>query len=146
MANYRSRRNYVFHSINNLTILIDGVHKVEGLDLFEAELDDDEVVLTKVADGLGIMSTNPSQSGTIKVNWLEASKTTDDVWAILDSGASFSISAIDSSADNFDVRGQYCRVQKRPVVSRGAEATVSEWVFITAYLDIKGGSYALATP
>jgi hypothetical protein len=146
MAKYQTRRNIVPHTINNLTILLNGEHKVEGLDLFEAELDEDEVTTQKVASGIGILNENPSLTGQIRINFLEASATTDAVYTILNSGETFTISALDEAAENFDVKGQQCRVMKRPVISRGAEATVSEWIFVAVYLDIKGGSYAVATP
>lgn len=145
MAKYATRRNYTPHAINNLTILINGEHKIEGLDLFEAELNEDEVDVQTVASGLAIMNEKPSLVGQIRINFLEASASTDALWEILDGGATFTISALDAAAPNFDVKGAYCRVMKRPVISRGAEATVSEWIFTAGYLDIKGGSYAIAT-
>ncbi len=145
MAKYATRRNLTPHAINNLTILVNGEHKIEGLDLFEAELDEDEVSVQTVASGLAIMNENPTLTGQIRINFLEASASTDALWTILDSGDTFTISALDAVAENFDVRGAYCRVLKRPKITRGAEATVSEWVFTSGYLDIKGGSYAVAT-
>ena len=144
MAKYQTRRNLTPHTINNLTILINGEHKVEGLDLFEAELDEGEATVQTVASGLAVINENPSLAGQIRINFLDASASTDAVWTILDSGATFTISALDEAAENFDVKGAYCRVMKRPVISRGAEATVSEWIFVSGYLDIKGGSYAVA--
>ncbi|GEM_PF-5610884 len=145
MAAYKDRKNYVPHSINNVTVTIDGEHKIEGLELFEAEMDEDEVTVQTVADGTGILVENPSRAGQIRIQFLEAGASSDKMYELLEGREVFSISALDVAAPNFDVHGNYCRVMKRPVITRGREAGVPEWVFVSVYLDIKGGSYALAT-
>ena len=145
MAAYKDRVNYVPHSINNVTVTIDGEHKIEGLELFEAEMDEDELTVQTVADGTGILVENPSRAGTIKLTFLEAGASSDKLYELLEGRDVFSVAALDAAAPDFDVHGTYCRVMKRPPIRRGREADTPEWVFVCVYLDMKGASYALAT-
>lgn len=145
MARYADRVNFQPHNINNLTILINDEIRITGLERFEAELDQDENSVDTVADGTAILVENPTRTGTIKVTFLEAAAVTDEIFALLESNATFAIGALDEAAPNFDVRGQYCKVQKRPAIVREAMPSKPEWVFVVPYLTIVGGSYALAT-
>jgi len=145
MARYKDRVNYKPHNINNTTVQLNGTVKVTGLERFEAELMDDENSIETAADGLAIIVENPKRVGTITIQFLEASAVTDEIFTLLDAGDPFAIGAIDDAASNFDVRGQYCVVQKRPAVIRGELPDKPEWIFLCPYLTIKGGSYALAT-
>ena len=145
MAAYKDRVNYVPHSINNVTVLINGEHKIEGLESFEAEMDEDEATVQTVADGTGIIVENPSRAGQIKLVFLEASASSYELYTLLEGRDVFSIAALDVGAPDFDVHGTYCRVMKRPPIKRGREADTPEWIFVSVYLDMKGASYALAT-
>lgn len=143
MAKYRDRVNYVDHDMNNTTITIDGTHLAEGVEMVEVELDEDETTIQKVADGTGIFVNDPSRSGVIRLSILEASATNDELWAKRAANSSFKVSVLDTAAPNLDCHGNQCRIAKPPVVKRGKEADVVEWVFICVYLDVKGGSYSL---
>lgn len=145
MGNYKDRRNYVDHDFNTTVLLINGEDKAEGLEMIEVELDEDETTVQKVADGMAIFVKNPSRSGTIKFQFLEASKTNDVMWALRTGDTSFKLSIQDPSAPNLSCKGAKCRIGKPPIVKRGLEADVVEWTCICAYLDVKGGSYALAS-
>jgi hypothetical protein len=143
MAIYRDRVNYVDHDFNNTTLSIDSDHVAQGLQMIEIELDEDETDIQKVADGTGLFVTNPSRSGTIKFQILEASATNDKMWELRESNSSFPVSLLDTAAPNLNCRGSYCRIGKPPVVKRGKEADVVEWMCKCIYLDVKGGSYSL---
>ncbi len=145
MGIYRERRNYVDHDPNSITILIDGENKVEGFDSLVVELDNDESTVQTVADGTGLFVANPTTSGEIRISFIEASPTNDIMWALLKAGDSFKISVQDANAPLLDAHGNKCRVKKRPVINRGAEADVVEWVCSVVYLDCAGGSYSLAS-
>lgn len=143
MAVYRDRVNYVDHDMNNTTLSINGEHVAQGVEMIEVELDEDETTVQKVADGTGIFVTDPSRSGVIRFQILEASATNDIMWDLRAANSSFKVSVLDVAAPNLDCHGNYCRVAKPPVVKRGKEADVVEWVLICVYLDVKGGSYSL---
>ena len=144
MTRYKDRRNVAAYNINNLAILVNKTIKVEGLELFEAELDDDENTTDKTADGFAQFVGNPSTTGQIRVTYAEASAVTDQLYDLFDTNAPFSITAKDDKANKFDVHGQ-CMVMKRPKVTRGALPDKPEWIFTCTYVTVKGGSYALAT-
>jgi len=143
MAKYKDRINYVDHDFNNSSLTINGAHVAQGLESIEVELDEDEVDVVKVGDGTGIFVNDPSRSGTIKFQILEASATNDVMWALRTAGTSFPISFLDSSAPNLDCHGNNCRIQKPPVVKRSKEVDIVEWVCKCVYLDVKGGAYSL---
>ena len=145
MAVYKDRRNFKDHDFNNTSLLIAGEDKAEGVEMIEVELDEDVTTVQKVADGTGIFANNPSRSGTIKFQILEASATTDVMWALHKSNEAFSIGILDPTAPNLSCRGAKCRIGKPPVIKRGLEADVVEWVCVCAYLDVFGGSYSLAS-
>lgn len=143
MAVYRDRVNYVDHDMNNTTLTINGTSVAEGVEMIEVELDEDETTVQKVADGTGIFVTDPSRSGVIRFQILEASATNDTMWALRTANSSFKLSILDTASPNLDCHGNYCRIAKPPVVRRGKEADVVEWVCICVYLDVKGGSYSV---
>lgn len=145
MANYKNRRNYVDHDFNNSVLTIAGENKAEGLEMIEVELDEDEVTVQKVADGMGINNLGLSRTGIIKFQILEASATNDVMWDLREGGAAFSLSLLDSAAPNLNCNGAKCRIVKPPAVKRGKETDVIEWVCSCVYLDVKGGSYRLAS-
>jgi hypothetical protein len=126
-------------------LLINGTDKAEGLEMIEVEFDEDEVTVQKVADGTAIYSTNPSRSGTIKFQIIEASATNDVMWTLRKNNTSFSIGILDPTAPNLTCRGAKCRIGKPPVIKRGLECDIVEWTCICTYLDARGGSYSLAS-
>ncbi|MCP4709221.1 MAG: hypothetical protein GY869_11400 [Planctomycetes bacterium] len=145
MADYRDRKNYVAHSLNNLVVTLNGEHVIEGLDSFEAEYDEDEAAVQTVADGTGIMVEMAGRSGKMTIKFLEASASTDKLFEYLADRDWISVTALDPSATNYGVNSTYCRIVKRPPVKRGKEHDVPEWVLTTVYLNMVGGSYLLAT-
>lgn len=143
MAIYKDRINYVDHNFNSYTLTIDGDHVAQSLDSVEVELDDDEVDVTKVADGTGVFDINPSRSGTIKFSMLEASVTNDKMYELREVGAAFSVSGLDTSRPNYNCNGKKMRIVKPPVELAGTTANVVEWICKAVYLDVKGGSYSI---
>lgn len=143
MGTYQTRRNYKVHNFNNSTLTLGGEHKAEGMDGFDVELDEDEVETMSVADGTGLFVENPSLKGTIKIRLLEASTT--NAW-LSDKRAersTFSVGFLDSTVPDLECSAQQCRITKMPMVTRGKDPAVVEWVLKTVYLDVKGGSYSL---
>ena len=145
MADYKDRINYEDHDFNSTTVIINGEHKVEGLDSVTVEYENDEVGIQTVNDGTAIPVVNPRRNGTITIGFLEAGATTDVMYGLLETRTAFKVQIKDSVAPNLDCKGARCRVMKRPNIVRGAEATIAEWVLIVPYLDSKGGSYSLAS-
>lgn len=141
---YKERRNVRAYNINNLTILVNDEIKIQGLELFEAELDEDDNTVDKTADGFAQFVENPSQAGQIRITAAEAGPNTDSLYTLFDTNDQFFISAEDDAAENFKVKGT-CKIMKRPPVIRGAAPDKPQWIFACTYLTIKGGSYALAT-
>jgi hypothetical protein len=145
MAKYKARRNYVDHDFNNTTLTIDGEHKAEGLEMIEFELDEDENTIQKAADGVALINNNPSRSGTIKFQVLESSATTSIMWALRTANRAFKVSMLDTASPELDCKGAFCRIGKPPIVKRGLNGDVVEWLLICPYLDVLGGSYTLQT-
>jgi hypothetical protein len=145
MAMYRDRLNYKPYNINDCIITIDKKYPIIGLNLFEAERDDDEIGESKVASGHGQFVEIPSESGIITIEFLAASPSSDILWDLFEEKRSFAISAKNSKAEKFSVAGSYCRIVKAPKVMMGGEPEPESWQFKAMYLDIRGGSYALAT-
>lgn len=144
MGVYKDSRDYVDHDFNTTTVTVNSEHKVEGLEMLEVEMDEDEVSVQKSGDGLGIFVVDPSTSGTIKLTILEASATNDIMWALHKSGASFPVSVLDTAAPNLNCSGKKMKIVKRPVIKRSKEHDMIEWVCIAVYLKAEGGSYSLA--
>lgn len=145
MGNYKDIRNYVDHDFNATVLSINNEHNAEGLEMIEVELDEDENTIQKVADGSAIIVQNPSRSGVIRFQILEASATNDVMWTHRENNTSFSIGILDPNAPNLSCKGAQCRIGKPPVVRRGPEADIVEWTCICAYLNVKGGSYSLVS-
>jgi len=145
MGVYKDRRDYVDHDFNTTTLTIDGEHKAEGLEMIEVEKTEDDTTVKEAADGLGIFVVRPSKSGTIKFQILEASATNDIMWALRSGGSSFSVSVLDVAAPELDCNAAKARISKAPVVKRGIDHDMVEWTLIAVYLDVKGGSYSLAS-
>ncbi len=145
MGRYKDRVNFEPHAINNTTITLNGETVVTGLEVFEAELDEDETTVDKAGDGTAIFVKNASRSGQIRIQFLEAASVTDAIYTLLEADTPFKITALDSAAPNFDVRGNQCMVMKRPAIRRELLPDKPEWILACTYLNIKGGSYALAT-
>jgi len=146
MGTYKDRINYVDHDFNSTTLLINSEHKGEGLDTIAVEKLSDRVTVTEVADGMAILNNGKSRVGTITFECLEASATNDYMQERVDSGESFPIALSDDNAPNMKAGGGKFRVMEDPVINRGAEAAMVEWVCITAYLDGKTGAYKNQTP
>lgn len=146
MAYYKTRRNFKPHNLNNTTININKEHKVEGLHSVTITRDEDEVTVVKSNDGLAVFAENPSLSGTIVLEVLEASPTTDYLWARYNSQASFGISVLDAAVPALNGSGAQCRVMKPTEVVRDNEPKMQEWTLICTYLDIAGGSYSQVSP
>ena len=143
MGVYKDRVSYKDHNFATSVLTINGVHNAEGMESVEVELDEDETTIQKVADGTGIFVKGTSRSGTFKFQILEASATNDVMWALRQADTAFKLSFADPTSPNLDCHGNVCRVLKAPVVKRGKEADVVEWVCNSIYLDVKGGSYLL---
>lgn len=145
MGQYKDKIDTVPHNFNNSVATLDGDHKITGLEMLEVERDEDEVETQSVADGTAIFVENPIRTGTVTFQILESSPTTDYMWALREARAAFKFNFKDSSAPNLNCGGKYLRITKPPVVKRGKEADVVEWVCRATYLDVKGGSYKLET-
>ena len=145
MVQYRDQIDTVAHNFNTSTLTINGEHKAIGLEMIEVERDENEVDTQAVADGTAIFVENPIRTGTFKFQALESGPTTDVMWALREAGDSFKIGFSDTSAPNLNCAAKYCRIEKPPVVKRGKEADVVEWVLRCTYLQTKGGSYRLET-
>lgn len=144
MGKYQKGKNFVDHDFRTTTITIDGTTIAEGVDTLAVELEEEETTVDKVADGSAIMVVNPSSAGSITIEMLEASATNDDLWALRESGRQFPVSVLDSAAPNLNCNASYMRIAKPPVVHRSVEHAKIEWKLVAAYLNVKGGSYALA--
>jgi len=143
MGEYKDDINVRPHNFNTSILTIDSTHNAEGLEMIEVEDTSDNVVVKTVASGMAIFEESNDQSGTIKFQTLEAGPTTDIMWALVATRNAFKLNFSDSNAPELKVTGKYCRVQKKPVLKRGQEGDVVEWVCIATYLKSKGGSYRL---
>lgn len=146
MGTYKDRINYVDHDFNTTVLLINGKHKAVALETIAVEKLNDRVTVTESADGMAILNNGKSRTGTITFQCLEPSATNDIMQTLVDSGESFPIALSDDNAPNMKAGGGKFRVMKDPVINRGAEAAMVEWVCITAYLDGKTGAYKNQTP
>ena len=95
MTAYKDNVNFVAHSFNTTTVLINDEHKVQGLHTIEVNFDEDEVETQAVASGMSIFVENPVTKGEIVISFLEASATTDYLWDLKDTGDQFAIAIND---------------------------------------------------
>lgn len=143
MVAYKDELDTVAHNFNTSTLTIDGTHKVEGLEMVEVDLDNDEVEIQSVASGVSQFVENPTTSGTFKFTFLEATVTTDYLYEKRLSGTPVSISFTDSNAPNLSCSTKRARPSKRPPIIRGKDGSLVEWTYVCTYLKTKGGSYRL---
>lgn len=143
MGYYATKRNYKNHNINNSTLTLNGEHKIEGLDGFDWEYDDEEVDTEVVADGTGLFVENPSKRATIKIRISEASASSAYLWDLWEDKTSFKMSFLDTTIPDLAFSASKCRIAKAPATVRGKNPAVVEWVVKTVYMDAKGGSYSL---
>jgi hypothetical protein len=143
MGEYKDRRNYEDHDMNNVTLVIDGTHKAEGLDSIRCELDEDEFTVSAVADGMAQFARNPKRTGQFVFTVLEASATNAKMWELWQDGGSFSISMTDRAVPNLDCKSQKTHIMKRVPIERNLEAPMSEWTCVCTYLDCLGGGFSL---
>ena len=145
MTDYKQRRNYVDHNFNTTTLTINNTHKAEGLESLAVERTEDEVTVQNSSDGMAIFSEVPSLVGTITFSILEASATNDIMWEHDQSKTQIALDVKDTASPNLDCRSAKSRIVKAPTIERGREQSMVEWVCVCTYLDVKGGSYALAS-
>ncbi len=110
------------------------------------ELDEDETTVQKAGDGLAIFVNDPSKTGVIRMQLLEASATNKKLWELREAGNPFSVSILDKNAPDFNCRSAQTMVQKPPVARRSKEHDIVEWVLVSTYLDVKGDGYSLVSP
>jgi hypothetical protein len=147
MGFYQDQVDYAPHNFNTSTLVINGTHAVKGLDTVECEPKEDQWTTQSVADGTAIANAHPSQEGTFKFSFLEASASTDVLVAAMQAHTPISFSFSDSNAPNLNCSSRQAFVRKHPPVKRGKETDVPTWEFVCTYLKCAGGSYALqATP
>ena len=144
MGSYAEKKNYKPHNIKRTTVTLNEAHIVEGLHTFEAEMDEDNTSIFASDDGTALFVENPKRIGTIRLVFLEATATTDYLNDLFDAGEPFKITAQDEVAENLNVTG-WVRAKRRPAVKRMGQPDMPEWILTGPYVDIKGGSYALAT-
>jgi len=143
MPIYKDQINYVDHDFNSTTVTINGSHVVQGLEELEVERDRESSTVQTFADGTGIFVNHASKSGEIRLTFAESSPTTDVLQALFDAGSTFKCSVLDANATKLDASG-LCKVKKHPNIKRKADGTdMVQWVLVSVYLKMQGGSYAL---
>lgn len=143
MGLYKDPIEYKPHSFNSSTLTLDREHVVEGLDTVECEMDEDEWEQQSVASGATIPVHNPIESGEFRFTFLEASATTDWLTEKLRAHGSISFSFTDENAPNLNANSRRAYIRKRPMLKRGKEVDVPQWILSCPYLKCEGGSYAL---
>ncbi len=147
MGKYKDRVNYKPHDLNNFTITIDGTENAVGIEGFTVEFDDERFGVSKVADGTAQHFKNNSRSGTITLQLQGTSATHKFMWdkdrASMSGDTAFSITIMNSAMEDFNVSCPFAYVQKTPAEVGSQEVSVAEWVLSCAYLDCRGGSYAV---
>ncbi|MCP4547080.1 MAG: DUF3277 family protein [bacterium] len=147
MGEYKDRVNYKPHNLNNYTVTVDGTEKAVGLEGFTVEFDDDHWGVNVVADGTAQHFKNNSRSGTITIQLQATSTTHKFMWdkykANMESDTAFSVAILNSESEDFNAACPFAYVQKPPAEVGSQEVSVAEWVLSCAYLDCRGGSYAV---
>jgi hypothetical protein len=142
MVEYRDPVHVVPHDFNNSTITYNGETKIEGVESFEADFDEEETTTQAVSDGMALFVDSPIRTGRITLQILEAHPSNEILWGAWESKEIFTLDHICSSIDKYKVSGKF-KCNKRPVQSRTREATVVEWVFVSPYMESRGGSFKL---
>jgi len=145
MGTFKDPVNYVAYSLNHTTVTIAGEDNVDGLERVEAEIKEDEVDEEMAADGIGMFVENPSKAGRATIQVLDGTAISNVLWQKAEDGEAFSLSVKDSKTANFVIKGDVCRVVKRPTLMRGARPDKPEWIISCIYMKIKGGTRAVVT-
>lgn len=143
MGNFKPRLNFKPHNFNDFTVTINGETQIQMLNSFACERNEDEITMAIAADGTGLPQENPNISGTITLEISEASPTNGVLWGLQKEGAYIAISAVDSNDTSFNCAMASGRVKKPPVLNKGLEVNMVEWVFEAVYLDLESGGYAI---
>lgn len=138
---YNEQPEYVPHNINNSVCKL-GDDRIKDIHRIEAALDDDEVTQFKVASGTAIDVENPSSTGTVVIEILEASESNEIFWAAREAATKKKFSFTDSAAPKLDTNGR-CRIRKPVNIVREGEPAVVAWTLGFTYLKIRGGSYTI---
>ena len=140
---YRDEINVVPHDFTTTTVVLNGEHTVQGLDVLEVSKTDDTYSNKAVADGTAVHQKNNSRIGQIRMEILEASATSDVLWDAYENDTAIQVAIVDSNAPNLKVNNTYCRIQKQPMLVRKGEVENVEWILNANYLNYRGGSYRL---
>lgn len=143
MGIFKPRTNYRPHNFNSFTVIVNGETQVEGLNSFSCERNEDEITMAIAADGTGLPQENPNISGIITLEIQEPSPTNGVFWGLQKEGAYITISAVDSNDTSFNCSMASGRVKKPPVLNKGLEVSMVEWVFEAVYLDLESGGYSI---
>lgn len=144
MGIYKDELNTVAHDFNSTTITINDEHNATGVEGLEVSVDEDRISTQAVSDGTAVFNKNPIKTGSIALQILESSPTSDYLWDLYNADGEFSIGVVDANAPNLKANGRRFRVMRAPNLVRARETNIVEWVFSTTYLNARGGSYSLS--
>jgi hypothetical protein len=144
MVEFKDAQNVVPHNFANNVLKI-GTIIVNGLDSFAYSDQVDSVTWASVGDGLGQFAIDPDESGVFTFTVAEAMDSTDELWALRETMAVFSLSFTDPAAPNFNCSGAQCLFVKKPDILRDKEIPRVEWQVICGYPKVTGGSFTLST-
>lgn len=140
---YKNEINVVPHSFNTITVLLDNNHEVQGLDVLEVQREADRYSNRSVADGTSIHQRNESRVGTLRLEVLEGTATTDFPWDKFENDKPLTIAVVDSNAPALTVNESHFRIVKAPMLIRKNDTENVEWIFSANYLKYRGGAYRL---
>ena len=131
MANLVTTKNFKDQNIKNNVLTFNGEEKAEGFDSIQFEQDDDRNTVSKVADGMGVFSVNPSTSGVFTVVLHKASATNTYLWnnVATKENQSVSISWKNTAMPDFSITTAYAKLVKPPVMLEQLENEPIEWMF-----------------
>lgn len=145
MGIYKDKISYKPHDFNTSTLLINEETKGESVDSIKIEYIEDRYTEQTVADGSTIMVRNASRAGIITIGLLEGSPTCTTLWDLIvaDSEDGISLSFSDTAVPDLKASSANCYAMKPPDLVRQQEHNVVEFTFKAAYVEMKGGGYAL---
>lgn len=137
--------NYVPHSFNSATLLINGKYKILALDKVKSDPKTAKVSTQSVASGHAQFVLDESQEGSFEFTLLASSPSTDVLVDLLNAGMPISFSYTDANAPRFNVSSDQGMIEQHPTIENGKEIATPTWRIVCTYMMAQGGSYALQT-